>query len=115
MSEIQIQIQMSLDWSSEKPDTQMANAVQVHRFGESVILSLGIALPPLALTGMSPSEVTEYLKTNKVPVHQVRRTVLPVPVARELMELVQANLPDLPADSAEEQPSEPPQSDQETP
>ena len=110
----EIQIQMSLDWGSEKPDTQMANAVQVQRFGEDVILSLGIALPPFALTGMSHEEITEYLKTNNVPIHQVRRTVLPLPVARELAKLILANLPALPTDNAEEQSGGPAQSDQET-
>ncbi len=109
----EIQIRMSLDWGSEKPDPQMANAVQVQRFGQDVILSLGIVLPPFALTGMSHEEITEYLKTNNVPVHQVRRTVLPRPVAHQLAQLIMANLPVVPTDDEEEQPGGPAESDQE--
>jgi hypothetical protein len=108
----EIQIKMSLDWGSEKPDTQMANAVQIQRFGKDVILSLGIALTPFALTGMSHEEITEYLKTNNVPVHQVRRVVLPLPVAHELAKQIMANLPVVPTDD-EEQFGGPAESDQE--
>lgn len=89
----EIQINLTLDWDGEKPDTQTANAVQVQRFGENVVLSFGVALPPFALSGMSEEEITKYLEENDVPVRQVRRTVMPIPMAKEVVRLILANLP----------------------
>ena len=109
----EIKIQMRLDWSSERPDAQLANTVQVQRFGSDLILSLGIALPPFALTGMSQEEITDYLETHKVPVRKVRRIVLPLPVAQELVSQIKGNLPGSSADDAEEQSGGPAQNDKE--
>ena len=91
---------MLLDWSQGLIDAQPANVAQVQTFGTDVVLTFGLVLPPIALSGMPRDAIDEYLREHRVPVQQIRRVVMSRDVARQLMGWMQAHLSDAPPDSA---------------
>ena len=86
-------VTVRLDWSAaDDVPVQPANLVIVQTVGTEIVLSFGHAPPPIAM-GMVNDQVAEYLKEHRVPVQQVARFTLPVPIATLLMKFLQAHLP----------------------
>ena len=94
-------IEILLDWDKGRIDTQPANVAQVQTFGTDVVLTFGLVLPPIELSGIPRGEIDRYLSEHKVPVQQIRRVVMSRDVARQLMGWMQSHLSPAPADPVE--------------
>ena len=66
-----------LDWSAaDDAPIQQANVVQVQFMGADMVLTLGVVVPPIAMAGMTPEQIAEYLNENSVPVKQAVKILL---------------------------------------
>ena len=66
-----------LDWSdADNVPVQQANVVQVQFMGTEMLLTLGMALPPIAMAGMTPEQTDKYLREHSIPIRQITKVLL---------------------------------------
>ena len=74
-----------LDWSAaDDAPVQQANVVQVQFMGDDMLLTLGVVVPPIAMAGMTPGQMAEYLDEHTVPVKQIVKTLISQEATRVL-------------------------------
>ena len=84
---------MQLDWSTaDDIPVLSANLVLAQGSGEEVFLWFGRATPPATSAVLQGEQLAEYTRNTSVPVQPIARLVVPVSVAKNLMQVLQANL-----------------------
>ena len=95
-----------LDWSAaDDVPVQRVNVVKVQFMGTDMLLTLGIVLPPVAMSDMNTKQTEKYLRENSVPIKQITRALL----SREAVMVLASQLP-IPSPVSDEDPA----SDEET-
>ena len=82
---------VTLDWSvADDVPIQPANVFLVQGSSVEVVLTLGLAAPPVQVARLSAEEITRYLAQNAVAVQHPVRIVLPPSAAGSLGKALRA-------------------------
>jgi hypothetical protein len=86
-------LKAKIKWDPDSLDPiRPANVAFVQGIEDEVVLSFGCVAPHLAMVALNEEQVQEFTKEHSLDLEHATRFILPVRVARVLMEHLKANL-----------------------